>query len=123
MRAWFALLLIGWLALSVAFMGIEVWMGGTAQNGKVESGRFYLGQHGKYRQVSRMVYLASAIGTWVWGSYAVVVAVCGMFQSRPERRPRFAPLLAIILILFLGGIMAALSYSTLNCLMSASGKA
>jgi hypothetical protein len=123
MRPWFALLLLGWLTLSVAFIVSEVWMRGTAQNGKVESGRFYVGQHGQYHEVSRVVYMASAIGTWVWGFYAVVVAVCGMFQSRPERLPRFAPLLAMIVILFLGGIMAALSYSTFNCLMSASRNA
>ncbi len=122
MKEWFALLLLGWLALSVAFFGIELWMGGTAQNGKAEAGRFYIGQHGKYRQVSPTVYVASAVGTWVWGSYAFLVMVCGLFQSLPERRPRFAPLLAVILILFLGGLFAALSYSTLTCIMNASGQ-
>ena len=115
MREGFALLLVGWLALS--------FMGGTAQNGKVESGRFFIGQHGKYRQVSRTVYVASAVGTWVWGFYALVLMVCGILQTPREERPRFAPLLAVILILFLGGIMTALSYSTFTCIMSASGKA
>jgi hypothetical protein len=123
MKDWFALLLLAWLVLSVPFIGIEVWMGGQAQNGKVEFGRFYLGQHGNYREVSRTVYVASAIGTWVWGSYAVMLMVCGLLQSRPTRRPRFAPLLAAMLFLFLGGIMAALSYSTFTCIMKASGKA
>jgi len=122
MREGFALLLLGWLALSVAFFGIEVLMGGTAQNGKVESGRFYIGQHGKYREVSRPVYVASAVGTWVWGAYGLVlIPVGGFFEAPREKRPRFAPLLAVILV-FLGGIMAALSYSTYNCIMSASGK-
>jgi hypothetical protein len=123
MKPWFALLLLGWLTLSVVFFGIEMFAGGTAQNGKVESGRFYLGQHGKYHQVSRVGYIFSAIGTWVWGTYAVILVVCGKFQSRPERRQRFAPLLAIILILLLGGITAGLSYSTFQCLMLATGKA
>jgi len=123
MREGFALLLLGWLALSVAFFGIEVFMGGTAQNGKVESGRFYIGQHGKYREVSRSVYVASAVGTWVWGAYGMVlIPVGGFFDSRSEKRPRFFPLLAIILILFLGGLMTALSYSTYKCVMSARGE-
>ena len=108
MREGFALLLVGWLALSVAFIGIEVLMGGTAQNGKVESGRFYIGQHGKYREVSRSVYVASAVGTWVWGAYGLVlIPVGGLLNARNGKRPRFAPLLAVILVLFLGGIMAA----------------
>ena len=123
MREGFALLLIGWLALSVAFFGVEVFMGGCAQNGKVESGRFYLGQHGKFREVSRAVYVASAVGTWVWVAYGVVlIPVGGFLDARDEKRPRFFPLLVIILILFLGGLMTAFSYSTYNCIMSAREK-
>src|SRR4029077_10412366 len=90
MKEGFALLLLGWLLVSVAFFAITVPMGGTAQNGKIESGHFFIGQHGKYREVSRTAYIVSAVGTWVWAFYAFLVAACGIFQPAGEKRPHWA---------------------------------
>jgi hypothetical protein len=39
-----------------AFDLLSLFMGGTAHNGKVESGRYFLGDHGVYLEVSKMIF-------------------------------------------------------------------
>jgi len=43
-----------------AFILIDVLLGGDALNGKVDSGRYYLGNHGAYTEVTRGVFVYSA---------------------------------------------------------------
>jgi hypothetical protein len=123
MKDGFALLLLGWLLVSVVFFGITVPVGGTAQNGKVENGHFFIGQHGKYREVSRTAYIASAVGTWVWAFYLFLVGMCGVVQPAGEKRLHWAVSLLIRLlgILLVFGFIAVMSYETLRCITSAKG--
>jgi hypothetical protein len=44
----------------LVFWVISVIFGGEAVNGKIEDGRYYFGSHGKYTEVSRAAYVASA---------------------------------------------------------------
>jgi|SRR5215472_5306556 len=123
MKQGFALLLLGWLLVSVVFFGIAVPVGGSAQNGKVENGHFFIGQHGKYREVSRTAYVVSAVGTWIWAFYAFLVGMCGVFQPAGEKRPQWAVSLLIRLLGFLlvSGFIALMSYETFGCITSARG--
>jgi len=45
----------------LAFFVIGISIGGDALNGKIESGRFYLGDHGKYNEVTEGVYRYSRL--------------------------------------------------------------
>src|SRR5580700_4498390 len=126
MKDGFVLLLFGWLLLSVAFFAITVPAGGTAQNGKIEGGHYFIGQHAKYREVSRTVYIVSAVSTWGWAFYAFLVFVCGGFQpvaENAEKRPHWAVLLFTRLLgtLLASGLIATMSYETLTCITRATG--
>ncbi len=115
MKPSFALLLVGWLAISVVFFAVTLAMGGIAQNGKVEGGHFFLGQNGKYREVSRTVYVVSAVGTWLWAFYGFALCAYGAFQPAPEVRVPFP------LVLFVFGVIALISYVTFGCIARAMG--
>ena len=39
-----------------AFMLITTWMGGSAGNGKIEDGHYFLGEHGHYSEVSQTLF-------------------------------------------------------------------
>lgn len=41
------------------FAGVSLAIGGTALNGKVENGIYYLGEHGHYKEVSAALYYYS----------------------------------------------------------------
>ena len=68
------------------FWIISVIFGGDALNGKIENGHYYFGSHGKYTEVSRAAYVASA-------GYVMVSSAIGGFI-----------LLLIFLLLMRGGI-------------------
>ncbi len=116
MKPSFALLLFGWLLISLAFFTVTLAIGGTAQNGKVEGGHFFVCQSGKYREVSRTVYVLSAVGTWFWAFYGFALCACGAFQPPPEKR---VPLPLVLLVF---GVIAVISYMTLGCIAKAMGK-
>jgi len=44
----------------LVFIITVIIFGGDAANGKIEDGRYYFGSHGKYKEVSRTAYVASA---------------------------------------------------------------
>ena len=123
MKSGFALFLFGWLLVSVAFFGITIPVGGTAQNGKVENGHFFIGQHGHYREVSRTAYLVSAAGTWAWAFYGFLLGLCGIFQPGGEKAPHWAVslLTRLLAFLLLAGFISVMSYETYSCFMRASG--
>ena len=54
-RIGFALFLLGIINF-IAFGALSFKLGGTAHAGKLEDGRFYLGNHGKYSEASEGVY-------------------------------------------------------------------
>ena len=58
------LLAVASIAASVnffAFVSIDFLIVGDALSGKVEAGRYFLGEHGAYTKVSRAVFVYSAI--------------------------------------------------------------
>ena len=42
-----------------AFVGIGEWLGGSAANGFVEGGHYFLGEHGHFTEVSKRVFTYS----------------------------------------------------------------
>lgn len=52
--------LLAWLH-SATFMAVSVALGGTTSLGKVVDGQHFLGDHGRYRPVSRAVYEVMAV--------------------------------------------------------------
>ena len=52
------------------FLLFSLIIGGTATNGKIVGGQYYVGDHGAYREVPRLVYEYS-----LYHFYAVIVSV------------------------------------------------
>ncbi len=52
------LVLIGLIALVnfSSFIAIDLYLGGSALNGKQENGKFYLSEHGRYTEVSETIF-------------------------------------------------------------------
>ena len=40
----------------VVFVSMSIYLGGTAGNGKVDNGHYYLGDHGHYTKVSEAIF-------------------------------------------------------------------
>lgn len=59
------------MAFFIAHVIVTERLGGSAANGKVEDGRYYVGSHGKYVEVSRESYYLSLIQ-----SYGLFVIAC-----------------------------------------------
>lgn len=73
---WYLLILV--LVLPVINIAVYVtvagYLGGDAINGRVDDGRYFLGSHGKYTEVSRAVFDYSRIHTYtVWATCALLV--------------------------------------------------
>jgi hypothetical protein len=47
----------------LAFAIISAFLGGTAPNGKIEDGHYYVGDHNRYTEVSKIVFEYSRIHT------------------------------------------------------------
>jgi len=50
-----------WVIAFLTFFIVSVIAGGSAGDGKIEKGRYYLGSHGEYTEVSRVTYVACAV--------------------------------------------------------------
>jgi len=74
-KAWVWLFFLA-LANFFAFVLISLYLGGDAVNGKIDSGRFYLGSHGRYTEVSARVFTYSK-----WHTYSVLVTHSAAFLS------------------------------------------
>ena len=76
----------------VVFVGSIVALGGDALTGRVDDGRYFLGNHGLMVETSRSAWLFSAtVGrTLVYGTFPLGV-VAALFRPRKEgrERPRF----------------------------------
>lgn len=71
----FAVLLLP-LVFWFGYPPLVCWLfGGDALGGKIEGGHFYLGNHGRFREVSRSGYLASACGMAFWGLSGLAAAM------------------------------------------------
>jgi hypothetical protein len=64
--------------------------GGTAAQGKIQQGRFYLGEGGDYTQVSPLGYTLSAVHTLILGALFpfAVYAACSMSRKDPMIKMR-----------------------------------
>ena len=72
-----------WFICVAAFLPLSTSLGGTAQNGKIEAGRYFLGQHGVYTEVSRTGYVVSAICTGLFGlTPSLTIFVGLLFAAR-----------------------------------------
>ena len=81
------LFLIAWLNFTV-FWIVAVCIGGDAALGKVEDGRYYLGSHGTYTQVSPQVWRYSRIhrnSTLITHAVGMVVAPALMWFGLRKR--------------------------------------
>ena len=76
----------------VLLVGTIVALGGDALTGKVEGGRYFLGNHGQFIETSRAVFRFSAIveSTLVYGTFPLAV-LAALLRPRKEgrERPRF----------------------------------
>jgi hypothetical protein len=71
-----------------AFVVIGLSIGGSAMNGKVEDGKYYVGNHGRYMEVSRSVFdysLLHGYSTIVTHAF-MFVAVGVMFWQQTKRK-------------------------------------
>ena len=96
----------GWLVCGVAFIPISISFGGTAKNGKIEAGHYYVGEHGVYKEVSRNAYIFSAISTGLFGLTAALTGLVGLLFSTRSRWPQ--PLIFQIGVTILGVFVCAL---------------
>ena len=99
-----------------AFMITAFAWGGAALNGKVEGGRYYVGDHGEYREVARGVYATSAALSVIWPP-ALVLGVSqlrGVFPATGDSKKLF-----LVLTIFFSLIAAAFSITSLLCLLRA----
>ena len=74
-QKWFYLLVLI-LSLPIlnigAYVVVATFLGGDAINGRIENGRYFLGAHGKYTEVSRTTFNYSRIHTYsVWATCAL----------------------------------------------------
>src|SRR4051812_26095174 len=61
-------------------------IGGDAINGKVDAGRYYLGSHGQYTEVSRAVFTYSKFHTYaVWANYLLFFISGAVLEIRRRR--------------------------------------
>jgi hypothetical protein len=74
------------------FVGTIVALGGDSLTGRIEDGRYFLGNHGQFIEVSHRAWLASAtVGhTLVYGTFPLGVIAALLRPGKEGRdRPRF----------------------------------
>ena len=84
--------------------------GGTAFWGKIESGRFYLGEGGVYTEVSRLGYILSSIGSFIVGLSFPFAAYAGFSiegKIKDTKKPgKKFQIFFIVFSAFVGGDLA-----------------
>lgn len=77
---YYALFAIGFTNF-LFFLTISQFIGGSAPNGMIRNGHYFLGEHGRYRQISSLVYHYSQVHT-----YSLIVtmplAIWGLKRAR-----------------------------------------
>ena len=70
-----------------SFYIIAVLIGGDAVNGKVENGKYYIANHGKYTEVSKSVFIYSRLHTYsMWVTHPVGILAMGYLSVRGKRK-------------------------------------
>lgn len=104
------------LAIGV-FILISMFVGGAAITGKIEDGRYYLGNHSVYTEVSLPVYVMSAAATVVvpfWMALAVYLSV----RSEAYFKSPFSPL-ALIVTSGFALVALVFMYGSIACIVKA----
>ena len=61
-------------------------LGGDAVNGKVDGGRYYLGLHGQYTEVSRAVFTYSKYHTYaIWATSILFLTTAAILEIKRRR--------------------------------------
>ena len=78
---------IGGLLNFVALLMISMWVGGDAVQGKVEDGRYFVAEEGRYHEVSATFYRLNQLHVI---SIFLTVPLAGLVTWRGERRGKRA---------------------------------
>jgi hypothetical protein len=82
----------------IAYSGIAIWfswmvasafIGGDAFSGKIEGGKYFLGRHGHYTEVSRNVFTLNRFHGYVaWSGFGIgiLAAIAGNLSRRSEKK-------------------------------------
>ena len=101
-----------------AFMLTTLLWGGAALNGKIENRRYYLGEHGEFREIGRGYYAISAALSAAWPPMLVIAVsqVRSVFPPTPANKKLF-----LVLTMFFTFGATAFSITSLICLVRAFG--
>lgn len=84
---WIAYGIVTFCALNwVSSIALDFMLGGDALNGKVEQGRFFVGQHGHYTEVSESTYEYSRLITYSAIACMPLLWAAGCMMAREEER-------------------------------------
>jgi len=114
------MVMLVWVGASVAFLGFSLSMGGAAIKGKILSAHYYLGSHGSYREVSRAVYVVSALLSGAFGLSLPLFA--GVMTWHESIKPSFTRLtwIGCLFALLFGFVMCWHSFRCIVWAFSAT---
>jgi hypothetical protein len=110
------LVAVAWLVISFAFLTFSLVTGGAAITGRIAAGHFYLGSHGNFPEVSRFIYLTSAILSTAFGLSLPIFA--GVMTWRESRKPAFNRFLWVGAFIALAAGLA-FCYTSFRCIVHA----
>jgi hypothetical protein len=119
-RKFLIICLIGWIAaFGISILSIFI-AGGLAINGKIEAGRFFLGMHGEYTEVSIIGYILSTANTFVVGVLfpfaAYALCSMGWKTDDPQISNKKFGIFFVVFVSFIGIFLAIKSF---DCCVSA----
>jgi hypothetical protein len=80
-------ILIGvWVLLFLIVLGISMLLGGSAVNGRIMAGRFFLAEHGDYTEVSRLTFVLSCMLDALLGIWLPVALYANRRSLKPGNR-------------------------------------
>lgn len=81
----FAIAIVNFLVFFVVAINI----GGDAVNGKIEDGKYYVANHGKYTQVSKALFTYSRFHVYsVWVTHPVGIIAIGLLSVVEKRKKK-----------------------------------
>lgn len=85
--------MLGYTLLFIAFINfaafwiISLSLGGDALNGKIQNGRYYVGNHGRYTEVSKEIWTYSKIHTTsIWVTHPIGIILGAGFVTYSTRK-------------------------------------
>lgn len=110
------IVVLSWIGICLVFFIFSLITGGAAITGKIVDGRYYLGAHGNYPEVSRGIYVFSALLSAAFGLTLPIFA--GVLNWVESRKPIFIP---VVWIGFLFALLIGLGFffTSVRCIISA----